>query len=67
MEHKPREQFNAVPARESVSRALALVLDQGGGSTRGIVFDARGRSIAKVQVAVAERRSGALRVEQDPL
>lgn len=67
MEHKPREQFNAVPARESVSRALALVLDQGGGSTRGIVFDARGRSLAKVQVAVAERRSGALRVEQDPL
>jgi glycerol kinase len=67
MEHKPRKQFNAVVAGESNSRALALVLDQGGSSTRGIVFDTRGRSLAKVQVPVAERRSGALRVEQDPL
>jgi glycerol kinase len=46
--------------------ALVLALDQGGQSSRAIVFDANGRAIAKGSRAVAERRIGDDRVEQDP-
>ena len=45
---------------------LVLALDQGGGSSRAIVFDAQGRAIARAQHPVSEERPAEDRVEQDP-
>ncbi len=49
-----------------MSDALVLALDQGGQSSRAVVFDAAGRSIARAHHEVSEARSGDDRVEQDP-
>ncbi|MBI5362687.1 MAG: hypothetical protein HZA53_05875 [Planctomycetes bacterium] len=46
--------------------ALVLALDQGGQSSRALVFDARGYVVAQAARAVGERRDGDDRVEQDP-
>ena len=46
--------------------SLLLALDQGGSSSRAIVFDRRGAVVASAAVPVAERREGEDRVEQDP-
>jgi glycerol kinase len=43
-----------------------LALDQGGTSSRALVFDADGAVVARGQRPVAEVRVGADRVEQDP-
>ncbi len=45
---------------------LVLALDQGGGSSRAIVFDAEGRAVARAQHEVSELRPSEDRVEQDP-
>lgn len=61
MEQKPGAECNPVE-----DRALALVLDQGGSSSRALVVDAMGRVLARAQQAVAEHRPAPERVEQDP-
>ena len=45
--------------------ALVLALDQGGQSSRALVFDARGTVVAKAARAVGEHRASDDRVEQD--
>lgn len=45
---------------------LVLALDQGGSSSRALVFDARGVIVARAQREVAETRPAEDRVEQDP-
>ncbi|MFO1009008.1 MAG: FGGY family carbohydrate kinase [Planctomycetota bacterium] len=45
--------------------ALVLALDQGGQSSRALVFDARGNVVAKAARAVGEHRASDDRVEQD--
>ncbi|MBL8863206.1 MAG: hypothetical protein JNK02_14515 [Planctomycetes bacterium] len=45
--------------------ALFLALDQGGSTSRALVFDAGGRIVAKSAVAVATAHPAAERVEQD--
>lgn len=52
-----------LPAGES--RALTLALDQGGNSSRAVLFDAVGREVASAHVPIATRRDGEL-VEHDP-
>ena len=52
-----------LPAGES--RALTLALDQGGNSSRAVLFDAVGREVATAHVPIATRRDGE-RVEHDP-
>ena len=52
-----------LPAEES--RALYLALDQGGNSSRAVLFDAAGREVASAHVPIATRRDGD-RVEHDP-
>ena len=49
-----------------MSEELFLSLDQGGGSSRAMVFTARGQLVASAKVAVATRRPAAQWVEQDP-
>ncbi|WP_019528386.1 FGGY family carbohydrate kinase [Dasania marina] len=44
--------------------ALYLCLDQGGSSSRAMVFDRQGQCVAQSQLAVTEQRQGS-RVEQD--
>jgi glycerol kinase len=51
-----------LPAEES--RALTLALDQGGQSSRAVLFDAVGREVASAHVPIATRRDGD-RVEHD--
>lgn len=46
--------------------ALILAIDQGTHSTRALVFDARGRTIAQAQQGVALHSRGQGEVEQDP-
>lgn len=46
--------------------SLVLALDQGGQSSRAIVFDRAGRSLARSTHEVAETHPGSDRVEQDP-
>ncbi|WP_421864013.1 FGGY family carbohydrate kinase [Motiliproteus sp.] len=45
---------------------LYLVLDQGGGSSRALLFDHRGTELACAQQKVLTRHPGPDRVEQDP-
>lgn len=45
---------------------LVLALDQGGQSSRAIVFDAAGRTVARSQHEVGETHPAEDRVEQDP-
>jgi len=45
---------------------LVLALDQGSHASRAVLFDSFGNQLAAAQVAVATRREGADRVEQDP-
>lgn len=45
-----------LPAGES--RALTLALDQGGNSSRAVLFDAIGREVATAHVPIATRRDG---------
>ncbi|HWJ05467.1 MAG TPA: FGGY family carbohydrate kinase [Steroidobacteraceae bacterium] len=52
-------------APSSESRALTLALDQGGTSSRAVLFDAVGREAATAHVPIATRRDGD-RVEHDP-
>jgi glycerol kinase len=52
-----------LPAEES--RALYLALDQGGTSSRAVLFDGVGREVSMAQVPIATRRDGE-RVEHDP-
>lgn len=52
-----------LPAGES--RALTLALDQGGNSSRAVLFDAVGREVAMAHVPIATRRDGD-HVEHDP-
>ncbi|MCE3284478.1 MAG: glycerol kinase [Steroidobacteraceae bacterium] len=52
-----------LPADEP--RALHLALDQGGSSSRAVLFDAAGREVASAHVPIATRRDGD-RVEHDP-
>ena len=52
-----------LPAGES--RALTLALDQGGNSSRAVLFDAVGREVATAHVPIATRRDGE-HVEHDP-
>lgn len=47
------------------SRALTLALDQGGNSSRAVLFDAAGREVAMAHVPIATRRDGE-HVEHDP-
>jgi glycerol kinase len=49
----------------AASRELTLALDQGGVSSRAVLFDAVGREVATTHVPVATRRDGE-RVEHDP-
>jgi glycerol kinase len=51
------------PAGES--RALTLALDQGGNSSRAVLYDAGGREVAMSHVPIATQRVGT-RVEHDP-
>ena len=53
-----------VPPGES--RALYLALDQGGTSSRAVLFDALGREVAVAHVPITTQRSGDDRVEHDP-
>lgn len=53
-------------ARSTPEGSLLLALDQGGSSSRAIVFDRAGVAVASASVPVAERREGEDRVEQDP-
>jgi glycerol kinase len=52
-----------LPAGES--RALYLALDQGGNSSRAVLYDTVGREVAMAHVPIATRRDGD-RVEHDP-
>lgn len=52
-----------LPAGES--RALTLALDQGGNSSRAVLFDAVGREVAMAHVPIATQRNGEF-VEHDP-
>jgi glycerol kinase len=52
-----------LPAGED--RALTLALDQGGNSSRAVLFDAVGRQVASAHVPIATRRDGEF-VEHDP-
>ena len=52
-----------LPAGES--RALYLALDQGGTSSRAVLFDAVGREVATAHVPIKTRRHGDDRVEHD--
>jgi glycerol kinase len=47
------------------SRTLYLALDQGGNSSRAVLFDAAGREVASAHVPIATRRDGD-HVEHDP-
>lgn len=47
------------------ARALTLALDQGGSSSRAVLFDASGREVATAHVPIATRRDGD-HVEHDP-
>ena len=49
------------------SRALYLALDQGGTSSRAVLFDAVGREVAMSHVSISTRRTGDACVEHDPL
>lgn len=51
---------------ESGAHGLVLALDQGGSSSRALVFDVEGRVVARAQHEVAESRPAEDRVEQDP-
>jgi glycerol kinase len=53
-----------LPAAES--RLLYLALDQGGNSSRAMLFDAVGREVAMAHVPIATRRHDGDRVEHDP-
>lgn len=48
------------------SRALYLALDQGGTSSRAVLFDALGREVATAHVPIGTQRSGDACVEHDP-
>ena len=48
------------------STALYLALDQGGTSSRAVLFDALGREVAMAHVPIGTQRSGDARVEHDP-
>ncbi|HET9693349.1 MAG TPA: FGGY family carbohydrate kinase, partial [Steroidobacteraceae bacterium] len=52
-----------LPAEES--QALYLALDQGGHSSRAVLFDAVGRDVAMAHVPIATRRHGD-RIEHNP-
>lgn len=54
-------------ARPKLTGPLYLALDQGGASSRAIVFDSDGAIVARAQHTVTERREGEDRVEQDPV
>lgn len=54
-----------VPPGES--RALYLALDQGGTSSRAVLFDAVGREVATAHVPIGTRREGTTHVEHDPV
>jgi len=45
---------------------LILSLDQGGHTSRALIFDGRGRELAAAHIPVATRHEAADRVEQDP-
>ena len=47
------------------SRALYLALDQGGTSSRAVLFDSLGREVAAAHVPINTRRMGDDRVEHD--
>ena len=47
------------------SRALYLALDQGGTSSRAVLFDSLGREVATAHVPINTRRTGDDRVEHD--
>jgi glycerol kinase len=47
------------------SRALYLALDQGGTSSRAVLFDALGREVATAHVPINTSRTGGDRVEHD--
>jgi glycerol kinase len=49
------------------SRALYLALDQGGTSSRAVLFDALGREVAMAHVSISTRRTGDIIVEHDPV
>jgi glycerol kinase len=49
----------------ATDRALRLALDQGGSTSRALVFDAQGRVVARAAVEVATARPADDRVEQD--
>lgn len=51
---------------KAMSESLYLCLDQGGSSSRAMVFGARGELVAMEQQALEEFRSATDRVEQDP-
>jgi glycerol kinase len=53
-----------LPPRES--NALYLALDQGGTSSRAVLFDALGREVASSHVPIATQRTAAGHVEHDP-
>ena len=40
-----------------------LALDQGGHASRALIFDARGKVLAKAERRIATRRDGKLKVE----
>lgn len=48
------------------AHAFVLALDQGGSSSRALVFDREGHVVARAQREVAETRPAEDRVEQDP-
>jgi len=52
-----------LPAGES--RALYLALDQGGTSSRAVIFDSMGREVASAHAPIATNRPDAVRVEHD--
>jgi glycerol kinase len=48
------------------SPELYLALDQGGGSSRALLFDAVGREVAAAHVPIGTQRTGDDRIEHDP-
>lgn len=62
---RERTRFARIVIMARTKETLALALDQGGQSSRAIVFDARGRAIVRSARPVLERRIGDDRVEQD--